>query len=414
MRGISYDAKNTGAIELAANDRRLELLAETGLMDQPSMSSLDRLARIARAALRVPVALVSLVDERRQFFTSQCGLGEPWASRRETPLTHSFCQHVVLSKEPLIVSDARADARMCTNPAIDELGVIAYAGMPIRMDDEPAILGSFCVIDGEPRQWTYGDLALLEDLAEAVGAEIALRRRAHLAEGSETELRELIDHLEQRYGERSRAAREIEHDIRTPLSVISMGITSLRRHEGAVLFPEVEQLLRLLERNTDHAVTLSRRLGPNATSGLAPHRFDLGKLVRSIGEDAQSRLEALTLSVDCASALLVVADETDVRRCVDNLVSNSARFAARQLRLRAYEHAGFAWVEVDDDGAGLRDEDYLRVWDRSVRFHRREGKSGSGLGLTIVRALVRKHEGKVRAAPSPLGGASFGFGLPLA
>ena len=77
---------------------RLSALEETGLMDSPPEDAFDRLTRIATRILGVPVSLVSLVDDHRQFFKSACGLPEPWATERETPLSHSFCKVAVESR----------------------------------------------------------------------------------------------------------------------------------------------------------------------------------------------------------------------------------------------------------------------------------------------------------------------------
>jgi GAF domain-containing protein len=86
---------------------RLDALRSTGLLDSPAEEAFDRLTRLAARLLRVPVALVSLVDEDRQFFKSCFGLPEPLATQRETPLSHSFCQHVVNLEDLLVAGDAR-------------------------------------------------------------------------------------------------------------------------------------------------------------------------------------------------------------------------------------------------------------------------------------------------------------------
>jgi PAS domain S-box-containing protein len=152
---------------------RLAALARTGLLDSEAEPSFDRLARLASKLLGTPVALVSLVDANRQFFKSCVGLPEPWATRRQTPLSHSFCQHVVTSREPLVIEDARLDPQVKDNPAIAELNVIAYLGVPLAIDDQ--IIGSFCAIDNTPRTWTTDDVEILRDLAESVVTEIRLR-----------------------------------------------------------------------------------------------------------------------------------------------------------------------------------------------------------------------------------------------
>ncbi len=161
----------------AAEDQgRLDALHETGLVDSDITPSFDRLARLAAHVLHAPVALVSLVDRDRQFFKSCLGMPEPWASERGSPLTHSFCQHAVASREPLIVTDAREHPVLRDNPAIRDMGVIAYAGIPL-IDDGYA-LGTLCVIDSQPRHWTSHQVALLSDIAASVVTEISLARQA--------------------------------------------------------------------------------------------------------------------------------------------------------------------------------------------------------------------------------------------
>jgi GAF domain-containing protein len=161
---------------------RLEALRATGLMDSDVSPSFDRLARLAAHVLRAPVALVSLVDADRQFFKSCLGLPEPWASRRESPLSHSFCQHAIASREPLIVDDAREHEWLRDNLAIRDMGVIAYAGIPL-IDADGHALGTLCVIDSQPRHWTTHQVQLLSDLAASVVTEIALARAATAATG---------------------------------------------------------------------------------------------------------------------------------------------------------------------------------------------------------------------------------------
>jgi GAF domain-containing protein len=146
-------------------------------MDSDITPSFDRLARLAAHVLNAPVALVSLVDADRQFFKSCLGLPEPWASERQAPLTHSFCQHAVASREPLLVDDAREHELLRDNLAIRDMGVIAYAGIPL-IDPDGYALGTLCVIDSRPRHWTTHQVQLLSDLAASVVTEIALARGA--------------------------------------------------------------------------------------------------------------------------------------------------------------------------------------------------------------------------------------------
>jgi signal transduction histidine kinase len=176
---------------------RLAALRATALLDTPPEEAFDRLTRLASHALDVPVALVSLVGEDRQFFKSCIGLDEPWASERGTPLSHSFCQHAVASGEPLVIEDARETPLVRDNLAIPDLDVIAYAGVPLKTSDG-AVLGTFCAIDHRPRAWSEADIAFVREMAESAMTEIELRSAVRQledaraeAEGAAMALREL-------------------------------------------------------------------------------------------------------------------------------------------------------------------------------------------------------------------------------
>ncbi len=153
---------------------RLSALQRSALLDTPAEERFDRITRLASAVLGVPVTLVSLVDDHRQFFKSQHGLPEPFASQRETPLTHSFCQHVVSQAAPFIVTDAREHPLLRDSRAISEMGVVAYAGIPIQSSDGQ-VLGSFCAIDTQPHEWTESELDTLRQLGELLRTELQLR-----------------------------------------------------------------------------------------------------------------------------------------------------------------------------------------------------------------------------------------------
>jgi GAF domain-containing protein len=145
-----------------------------------------------------PVSLISLVDANRQFFKSHIGLPAPYDTTRETPLTHSFCQHVVTNEDVFLVQNAEANSRVRGNLAVRDLGVIAYLGVLLRMRDG-SVLGSLCAIDRKDRDWEPEDIAALWDLAQIVMDEIALRlemAKRHETDCEEKRDRELYNELE--------------------------------------------------------------------------------------------------------------------------------------------------------------------------------------------------------------------------
>ncbi|RDD87074.1 GAF domain-containing SpoIIE family protein phosphatase [Streptomyces parvulus] len=185
--------------ELVGDGDRLQAVRETGLTAVAD-ADMDRFARLVSRVLGVPVALVSMLEEARQVFPGMVGLGEPWARTRQTPLSHALCHHVVASGEPFTVADTRADERTAASPAIDALGVLGYAGVPLT-DDAGRVLGSLCAVDTRPRRWSAEDLAALRDLAAACSAELRLRiasSQRELARQGEARARERADVMQQR------------------------------------------------------------------------------------------------------------------------------------------------------------------------------------------------------------------------
>lgn len=165
-----------------ADAARLEELYRVALLDTPTEEVFDRFTLQASAMLGVPISLVTLVDVDRQFFKSCVGVPEPWSTMRETPLSYSFCQHAVAARTTLLIEDARTIPQVRDNLAVRDLGVVAYLGVPLITSGGHAV-GSFCVIDTQPREWTDEDIALVAQFAAEVMAEIE-RRLAQMGVGN--------------------------------------------------------------------------------------------------------------------------------------------------------------------------------------------------------------------------------------
>ncbi len=154
---------------------RLQALRSYNVLDTPPETAFDALTRIAAALLGTPTALVSLIDDDRQWFKARCGLDVT-----ETPRDLSFCRYVVADDRTLVVEDALADPRFADNPLVAESPKIRfYAGVPLRTS-EGYVLGTLCAIDYVPRTISAEDLQLLESLAEQVMSQLEYRRQSSL------------------------------------------------------------------------------------------------------------------------------------------------------------------------------------------------------------------------------------------
>ena len=157
--------------------QRLDGLRRLAILDSTAEERFDRITRMARNMFEVPISLISLVDEERQWFKSRCGL-----DAQETPRDVSFCGHAILGEEIFVVEDATRDPRFADNPLVlGDPHIRFYAGTPLHIAGGYKV-GTLCLIDRRPRQLDERQRALLMDLAGMVEHELAAIQLAILDE----------------------------------------------------------------------------------------------------------------------------------------------------------------------------------------------------------------------------------------
>ncbi|MBW3619957.1 MAG: GAF domain-containing sensor histidine kinase [Actinobacteria bacterium] len=355
---------------------RLRVLAETGLVDSPPEDTYDLYTRLVVRNLTVPVALISLVDDTRQFFKSQIGLPEPWAGRRETPLTHSFCQHVVTSAAPLAIDDAPRHALVCDNLAIPDLGVVAYAGAPLRAPDG-SILGSLCAIDHQPRTWTDDELATLDDLAAAASGEIAARLAAR---------------------RHARFARQAAHQLRTPLTGLRIRMEDLAGgpETPPMAAEELHDMLGEVQRLAD-AVTTILDLAEQATVHQRD-RVNIGRALAAAATRWRPAVGAVGRDVTAESDadVDVTVHAAGLDQILDVLVENALRHGRGRIGLEFRAQGRWGAIRVVDEGPGLPDATVSRLTSRGTATF---GPDGGPVGLSLAREVADAMEARLLVRP---------------
>lgn len=405
----------SGNTELVGDERRLVALRVTELLDAPQDTTFDQMTRLICTALKVPVSLVSLVDADRQFFLSQCGLPEALSNARETPLSHSFCQHVVNQQAPLIVNDARLDPLVKANPAIRDLGVIAYLGVPVR-DRDGAVLGSLCAIDTVSRDWADSDVALLTAFSKQLTVEIGLRT-------AEIRLRsELASHRDMETDRRAVHRLNI-HDLRTPLSAMLLGFQVMEyvgddpeemkaslamcKRNGATMLEMINRLLDIDIIDQRGEAALHREVLPPAR---VIHRAL--EQVRPLAEEKKVALKV----DDTTNAPNAFADADKVERVLVNLLANAIKFtqAGGEARVSARPHpddAHCVHFMVKDTGIGIENCEHL--FEEGFRVDpAASSRRSTGLGLTFCKRIVEAHRGRIWLESQVGLGSTFHFILP--
>lgn len=369
-----------------------ETARETGLLDSDPEEAFDRLTALAGRLAGAPVALLTVLDNNRQFFKAQVGLREPWAGRRETPLTHSFCQYVAATDKPLVVDDARNRPWLEDNRAIEELGVIAYCGVPLRTSSGQAI-GSLCVIDSVPRDWQHELPSILEELARSVMAEVELRKQS-LA------LLELTQRQNALLG-------TVAHDLRTPLTVVA-AYSKLLLHPRWSLSEETRPMVEAIKRSgefmlrlVDNILDLEALKSGKVTLHLAA--TDLVQVVTDLValQEVVAGLKGISVSFECdLETLQAQVDPSKFEQIVQNLLGNAIKFSPANSSVTVSLSATPDEVQLDvaDSGPGITQEDQEKVFEPFAKGAARPtaGEKSTGLGLTIVKRLVEAHGGSIR------------------
>jgi diguanylate cyclase (GGDEF)-like protein/PAS domain S-box-containing protein len=176
---------------------RLAALAALDLLDTRPEPRFDRFTRLAALTFGVPIALITLVDENRQWFKSRCGLDV-----EETPRSVAFCGHVVAQRDMLVVEDAALDPRFADNPLVKgEPYIRFYAGQPLFCDGHA--VGTLCIVDRNPRRFDEHQRQCLRDLADLVDVELNQARVTTARVMAEQALKSLNAELEQRVARRT-------------------------------------------------------------------------------------------------------------------------------------------------------------------------------------------------------------------
>jgi GAF domain-containing protein len=240
--------------------QRLEALRQTGVLDTDPEDCFDRLTDLAARICGAPIALITLVDEGRQWFKSKVGI-----QVRETPREIAFCDQVIQSKELTIVRDAREDERFADNPLVtSDPHIRFYAGHPLITRDGHA-LGTLCVIDRVPRELDAAQVEALKTLAQHATTVLELRRTRAL-------LRKHADAWEhaEAAGDSARGAESLARlgeDLKSIIDARERAEVSFRALERALASappaaPDAPELDRLLDEIIASAERLLQRLHP--------------------------------------------------------------------------------------------------------------------------------------------------------
>lgn len=386
---------------------RLAAVERSGLLASASEESFDGLTRLAARLLKVPASFISIVGTDHDFYKSQVGFPAELAQARLLP-GRTFCHYTLAGDEALVIDDTHADPLWKAVPTVESLGARAYAGVPLKFAGET--IGSFCVIDMEPRNWSGEELETLRQLAMSAGRELSLRFALLEAQDDSADARALARSREE-------VVAVVAHDVRTPLQILHLSALVLQKQSAEVHQPVITRMIKAIDSMTAMAEGLlssSALLAPSGARNQVVSAQALARDAVAMMAPIAERAGIELLLSEVAQAQINV-DYARMLRVLGNVIGNAVKYspAGSTVLLGASRMDDELLLTVTDQGKGMTADELARAFDSG--WQGAEGMvrgDGAGLGLFIVRMLVEEHGGRVEIASQPGLGTALTVLLP--
>ncbi|GAB5362923.1 hypothetical protein AAMO2058_000840200 [Amorphochlora amoebiformis] len=431
-------------------DKRLEILRTLEILDTKAEQTFDGLLWLATTICGTEMGAVSLVDEHRQYFKAQRGLG-----CSETSRDVAFCSHTILQSDKLMyIEDAKQDIRFSDNPLVTSgPNIRFYAGVPMNIDEHN--VGTLCVISAEAKRLSEKQKMSLAQLASLCRDQLLLRRKnmhlKHLVTELDTARMKALKCAE----DRVKFLANMTHELRTPLNAI-IGFAELIRDEQTQI-PEgqkeciesIEFGARVLAKTVNSVLDFTKIDSGKWKLDLC--EVDFPKILKSLsnlqGSVANSKKVKLKTTIDPTLHRNVKIDKTKTTQILNNLLSNAIKFTppGKMVELTVDRYSSnkplkfpdttvvggvfkatkgdremtnhYVSLTVQDQGVGIAPEKLGKIFESfeqennsTARMH-----GGTGLGLSIVKGIVRLCNGRIYLSSNKGGkdsGSRFSIVIP--
>ncbi len=386
--------------------KRIEALKEYSILDTLPEHEYDEITFLASQICGTPISLISLIDEKRQWFKSHHGL-----DATETPREVAFCAHAINEKDEIfIVNDSRLDHRFGDNPLVTgDPHVIFYAGAPL-VSAEGYALGTLCVIDHIPRSLTEIQIKSLQVLSNQLGRLLDLRKKSGILETAVLELESQNKVLE-------KFAGVAAHDIKSPLANIVMIADLFEGQYAGQLDEDGIELIRMIGSSTLKLTHLiDGILSYSSHTRLLSSRkeeLSVNKLIRDLMPllDPSNEVEFHILP---ERQIFVYSNKIALDQIFLNLITNGIKYnnkSKTQIVIHIEEGKETLKVSISDNGPGIPAKDRERIFEifESSANPDKYGEKGNGIGLATVKTLVNGLGGSINLVSGEGEGANFEF-----
>lgn len=387
---------------------RLKILEEYKILDTLPEQMYDDITAMAASICNAPIALITLVDNHRQFFKSYYGI-----DTNQTPIEDSVCSHAIRSGEPYFeIADLRKDSRFKDFPmVVGAPNVVSYLGIPL-VSNEGVPFGTLSVVNTKIQEFSDLQRKALMSLAKQVVYLLELRRKNFLLDAYQKKLESHSKNMEE-------FAFIAAHDLRSPLRGINSFLKLLESKNSALWDEKDKQYFNFIFENTERMDKLVIDLLNYAKTHMN-HAYDevvdtqelvtgiFAALTKgSLGQQPELILSNLPKITSSEIALTIV---------FQNLIANALKYQSKESKPKieiGCTETETEWVfEIKDNGIGIEEENMQLIFHPFKRLHNQSEFSGSGLGLTACKKVIENLKGSIRVTSEKNKGSTFTVILP--
>ena len=388
---------------------RIEALNRYNILDTLPEEEYDEITKLASFISGMPISLISLVDEKRQWFKSSVGI-----DASETHRDVAFCAHAILNPDkPLIVEDATEDQRFSDNDLVlKQPNIRFYAGYPLNTPSGFS-LGTLCVIDTSPRHITTEQSEALKTLASNVIHLLELRK-------SKIKQERLIEKLSNSNKELEQFAFIASHDLQEPLRTVTSFVQLLaKRYEGK-LDADADRFIDFAVKGCERMQSLIEGLLKFSRIESRKEEeqiIDCNAVLEDIVSDLSVKVRETRAKITWEEMPNIMAAPSQIRTVFRNLISNAIKYCVDrdpEVSIQADLKDNYVQFSIKDNGIGIEEQYQDKIFAIFKRLHSNDQFGGTGIGLAICKKIVERHGGKIFVTSKPEEGSIFFFTFPVA
>jgi K+-sensing histidine kinase KdpD len=388
--------------------KRLRILEEYHVLDTLPEEIFDDITSLASTICDMPISLISLIDEGRQFFKSHHGV-----EINETPIELSICKHAIESNDEVFeIVDLREDFRFKNNPLVTvDPKIISYFGIPLKSAKGIAF-GTLCVISKEKKVLNQQQKDTLKVLSKQVINLLELRKSNFLLQTSQKKLEEYIH-------ETREFTYIAAHDLKAPVRGINSFLKLIENKHTDIWDDKDRKYLNVIFDNVSRMDNLILDLMnyANCTSiEISNENINVDTLVKDIFENLIKNLNIPEAKLTTSELPNMMYSSNAISLIFKNLINNALKYQTSEsipeIEINCIENK-VDWIfEVKDNGIGIAEEHFETIFKPFKRLHLQSEFAGSGLGLAATKKLIQNLNGDIWVKSKEGEGTNFIFRLP--